>query len=155
MKYSVLILIVLGAFILCMSPMVVLATDLSSAKVASITGEAKFLKKGGSEWQPLTKGEQLTEGDKIMTASASQVELEMVGSNRIGNVIVRPDTEFTLQSLHHDPETKVETTLLDVEVGNILVKAEKLVGESKFEVKTPTSIVGIRGTTFEVQVSKS
>jgi hypothetical protein len=98
---------------------------------------------------------QLTEGDKIMTASGSQVELEMRGSNRIGNVIVRPETEFTLQTLHHDPDTKVETTLLDVEVGNILVKAEKLMGESKFEVKTPTSIVGIRGTTFEVQVSKS
>jgi len=154
MKKNLILALLLAAVVCCM-PALVWAQELSVAKVVDLKGEAKFAKKGATDWQPLGRDMQLTEGDKIMTASGSQVELEMRGSNRIGNVIVRPETEFTLQTLHHDPDTKVETTLLDVEVGNILVKAEKLMGESKFEVKTPTSIVGIRGTTFEVQVSKS
>jgi hypothetical protein len=67
---------------------------------------------------------------------------------------VRGDTQFTFKAFRHDEATKIDNTLLDLEVGSVLVEAEKLVGASRFEVKTPTSVVGIRGTKFEVNVAK-
>ena len=124
------------------------------AKVLEVQGEAKFLRPGTSEWAALEKNMILSEGDSVKTARESQVRLELSGGAKMGEVLVREESQFKLATLRHDQAKKTENTLLDVEIGNVLVKAEKLDGDSKFEVKTPTSIVGVRGTTFEVQVSK-
>ncbi len=130
------------------------ANGVSQAKVLSVKGEAMFLKNGAADWVPLEPSVTLTEGDKVKTAAASQVNLELTGNAKTAELVVREDSEFTFSTFRYDETSQRETTLLDVEIGSVLVKAEKLVGDSKFEVKTPTSIVGIRGTTFEVQVSK-
>ncbi len=127
----------------------------STAKVKNIIGEAKFQKKGQASWEILQNGMALNEGDSVRTAPESIVTLELFGSEKTAEVILKPESYFTLQTFSHDAAKKTENTLLSVQAGSILVKAQKLVGESKFEVKTPTSIVGIRGTTFEVQVQKS
>ena len=50
-------------------------------------------------------------------------------------------------------EEGTQKTLLDLAIGKILIRAKKLHSEEeKFEVKTPTTIVGVRGTTFAVEV---
>ena len=132
------------------------SVDISStAKVSSIIGEAKFAKKGQSDWQILEKDMTLAEGDSIRTATNSIVTVELYGSAKTADLVVKPESEFTLQTFSHDAGKKIENTLLNVQAGSVLVKAQKLAGASSFQVKTPTSIVGIRGTTFEVQVEKS
>ncbi len=118
-------------------------------------GEAKYAKKGQNEWGILQKDVVLSEGDSVRTAPNSIVTLELFGSDKTADVVVKPESQFTLQTFSHDETSKIENTLLSVQAGSVLVKAQKLVGASTFEVKTPTSIVGIRGTTFEVQVEKS
>lgn len=127
----------------------------SAASVTSIIGEAKYSKKGQTDWQILEKDMTLAEGDSIRTASDSIVTLELFGSAKTADLVVKPESEFTLKTFSHDAGKKVENTLLSIQAGSVLVKAQKLAGESTFQVKTPTSIVGIRGTTFEVQVEKS
>lgn len=127
----------------------------SKATVSSIVGEAKYQRKGHTDWQILEKDLTLFEGDSIRTAKDSIVMVELMGSAKTADLVIKPESHFTLQTFSHDPDKKVENTLLNVQAGSVLVKAQKLIGDSKFEVKTPTSIVGIRGTTFEVQVEKS
>ncbi len=127
----------------------------STAKVTNIIGEAKYAKKGQSDWQILEKDMTLAEGDSIRTAPNSIVTLELYGSAKTADLVVKSESEFTLQTFSHDAGKKIENTLLSIQAGSVLVKAQKLVGRSTFQVKTPTSIVGIRGTTFEVQVEKS
>jgi hypothetical protein len=153
-RRAVLSLILIACWIAVNSPSVS-ATSGSQAKVTEIQGEAKFLKAGSADWLVLEPDTVLSEGDRIKTATASQVKLELNGNTKTGELMVREESEFTFKTFHHDETTKAENTLLDIEVGSVLVKAEKLGDDSKFEVKTPTSIVGIRGTTFEVQVSQS
>lgn len=146
--------IVLLATALLVSPVNAYAAEaMSQAKVMEIKGEAMFLKAGTSNWLKLEKDMMLEEGDSVKTGADSEVKLELMGARKAAELIVRKDTEFVLKTLRHDKESQTENTLLDVEIGAILIKAEKLMGDSKFEVKTPTSIVGIRGTLFEVQVS--
>jgi hypothetical protein len=47
-----------------------------------------------------------------------------------------------------------KTTLLDLAIGKVLVQTQKLQGDSKFEVRTPTALTGVRGTIFEVTVKE-
>ena len=151
---NVLKVLLIGVAFLIAAPALVFAGE-SRATAVNILGEAKVLKKGESDWKPLEKSAILTEGDSVRTAADSMVTLELVGNNKTAEVVVKPESEFSFQTFQHDETKKEEHTQLNVDAGSVLVKAEKLVGDSKFEVKTPTSIVGIRGTVFEVQVSKS
>jgi len=68
-------------------------------------------------------------------------------------VEMKQNSKLQLAVLLGGKEAPTQTTLLDLSMGEILVKAQKVHSEkSKFEVKTPTSVVGIRGTTFSVAV---
>ncbi len=136
-------------------PGVAFAEKINEATVLGITGEAQYLSAGSEEWMMLDEGMMLKEGDRVKTAANSEVTLECLGAKKTAELVVRENTEFTFQTFRHDEATSTDATLLNVEIGGVLVKAEKLIGDSKFEVKTPTSIVGIRGTVFEVYASKS
>ena len=59
---------------------------------------------------------------------------------------------FRINTAETDPKTGNKMTLLDLAVGKVLVHAAKLKGGSRFEVRTPTAISGVRGTVFEVEV---
>ena len=123
------------------------------AKVTKITGQADYKRAGGADWSKLEIGTMLDEGDAVKTAEKSEVVMELEGQAKTAEIVVRESSKFVFKTFQHD-EDAVDTTLLDVSLGAVLVKAEKLAGDSKFEVKTPTSIVGIRGTTFEVKVDR-
>ena len=127
----------------------------SHAKVLELKGEASFMKAGASIWNKLEPTTILEEGDSVKTGPESEVKLELTGAAKTAEIMVRKETEFKFDTFRHEDTAKVENTLLNVGVGGVLIKAEKLVGASKFEVKTPTSIVGIRGTVFEVNVPKT
>jgi len=75
------------------------------------------------------------------------------GKGQVATIEVKENSQLLFSELIIDEAMKKEKTLLDLAVGEILIKAQKVHGaESKFEVKTPTSIVGVRGTTFAVKV---
>lgn len=127
----------------------------SHAKILEFQGDVSYQKAGTDQWIKVTApGVELAEKDKIKTGPDSSAELEFYGDRKTGHVTVHKKTEMTLETFRHDEATSKETTLLDVAVGNILIQAEKLKGDSKFEVKTPASMVGIRGTTFSVSASE-
>ena len=145
-------------FILIISSVLIMsyaaaAGEMDQAKVLDIKGEAKFMKAGTTDWKTLEQGMILTEGDSMKTGANSEATLELSGAKKTAEIVVRKDSEFSFATFRHDEAAMTDQTLLDVATGGVLVKAEKLIGESKFQVKTPTSIVGIRGTIFEVYAS--
>jgi hypothetical protein len=131
------------------------AAPVNEGKVLEITGSAQYRLSGAGEWMNLEVGTILHEGDTVKTTKESEVRMELAGSAKTAEITIRQETELLFETFRHDPESTEDETMLNVDMGAVLVKAEKLVGDSKFEVKTPTSIVGIRGTTFEVYASKS
>ena len=147
------LILVLVSIMALMAPRSLFAESSSNAKVLDIKGDVMFLRTGSLAWSKLEPTIILNEGDSIKTGANSEVRLELNGVNKTAEITIRQETEFKFDTFRHDDES-VENTLLNVGVGGVLVKAEKLIGASKFEVKTPTSIVGIRGTTFEVNVPK-
>lgn len=128
------------------------AMEKRTAQIASSEGTVQVKAAGQSEWVPANVGMVLNQGDMIKTSPQSWALLD-IDQGKIGTVEVKEGSQMLISELEAEPNGTTSKTLLDLALGEVLIKAQKVHGEnSKFEVKTPTSIVGVRGTTFNVKV---
>ncbi|MEI7751552.1 MAG: FecR domain-containing protein, partial [Candidatus Omnitrophota bacterium] len=102
---------------------------------------------------PAQDGMVILPGDEVKTASEGSVEVILDGG-KVGRVEVKEGSLFRIAKAETDPATGDMNTLLDLAIGKILVKVESLKGNSRFEVKSPTALTGVRGTLFEVTVKE-
>ncbi len=122
-----------------------------TGKIIELDGTAEVLPVGGGS-VPARIGMILNEGDTLKTAKGCWAVLSLEGTEK-ATVEVEENTQLLLSELMEDVDKGMQKTLLDLAIGKILIRAQKLQHEkSKFEIKTPTSVVGVRGTTFEVEV---
>lgn len=123
-----------------------------TAKIMDITGQAQVKRAGERSWVPAETGMSLTEGDTIRTKKDSFMILKLKGHKSDATVDIDQNAELLLREFIEDKEAGYQKTLLDLALGEIMIWAEKLSPESKFEVKTPASVAGVRGTKFSVKV---
>ena len=146
-----------------------------SAKVLRIEGAARY-STGNNVWQTLHVGDSLKPGTLIQTAAHSQVDLvlvEQAGAMRAaaGTMKLKADSskgaaqqdairmmENTLLAIDKLLITKtgadtVRETELDLRTGRIEGSVKKLTGASKYEVKIPNGVAGIRGTIYSISAS--
>ncbi len=117
--------------------------------VQNAAGSVEYQKGGEGDWAPAAKDAALSESDIVRTGDASTCDLLFKGMSDT-TVQLRPNSVLELSTVSE--EKTGDDTELDLTIGSVLVKAEKLKGDSAFQVRTPNSIVGIRGTEFEVNV---
>ena len=103
----------------------------------------------GKDWQKAEPGMVLYVSDEIRTGDNGFAEVAM-DDGETADVQVDAGSQLKFETMARDSVTKDKTTYLDLAVGRVLIHAQKLTGQSKFEVKTPTSTAGVRGTIFEV-----
>jgi len=102
-------------------------------------------------WRSLGPGMQLREGARIRTPLGATMVLAIIDGNRkVGQLKVREDSEMILSRMAWEPQTEKSSTLLDIAVGNVLLYIQTLDKDSSFEVRTPVSISGVRGTSFSI-----
>jgi len=125
---------------------------LRQAKIIEVQGRV-FVRQGKKKWTEAKENMVLNSGDVIKTQRHSSALININGSGETATVEVSENSQLLLSKLIEDQNKGTQDTLLDLAIGKVLIEAEKLHSEeSKFEVKTPTSIVGVRGTTFAVEV---
>lgn len=118
--------------------------EYKQAMITFITGDVFRLEEG--EWIYAEIGDFLEEDDSIQVESDSYCEIQF-GDRAV--VRVEADTELALSSVFMKPgETKIG---IDLAVGSVLVKVQKLVDDGKFNVKTQSAVCGVRGTEFSVK----
>ncbi|OPX29814.1 MAG: hypothetical protein B1H08_02995 [Candidatus Omnitrophica bacterium 4484_171] len=123
-----------------------------SASIDSLKGKVQVKLINEKSWNSAKVGMILHEGDSIRTSAGSWAFLNL-DKGKTATVEVKENTQLLLSELKKNDSGDVKDTLLDLAIGKILIKVQKLRKESsKFEVKTPTSIVGVRGTVFAVEV---
>ncbi|MBI4706945.1 MAG: FecR domain-containing protein [Candidatus Omnitrophica bacterium] len=111
------------------------------------------IKSGQTDWIPAKMNMVLKQGDVLRTKKDSWAMLQLDGAAQTATVEIKENSQLQLAEILENKAEATQSTLLDLALGEILIKAKKLHAEkSKFEVKTPTSIVGVRGTTFSVAV---
>ncbi|MBL7071597.1 MAG: FecR domain-containing protein [Candidatus Omnitrophica bacterium] len=128
--------------------------SMRSAVIVSFEGRVDVQREGEKYWIPVENGSILNERDLLRTKPASRVVIDVTGiTGEEITVEVEESSQLMIVEFIKDEEKKAHKTLIDLAIGKVLIKAKEIRSEeSEFEVKTPTSVVGIRGTTFGVEV---
>ncbi len=142
-----------------------------TAKVVNIKGSARYMTPDNSNWQPLRVGTVLKEGATIQTANDSYVDLGVnnekssagFGSSmtpvskaetkaRQDAVRIFDNSVLTISklSMEQTGADMVTDTQLDLKAGSIFGSVKKLSAGSKYKVKIPNGVAGIRGTIYYI-----
>src|SRR5687767_13556189 len=120
------------------------------AIIRAIHGSAQVSNNKGQTWSKANVGGFLGANAAIKTAGDSTADL-FLGDN--GPVVrVTPDTTLGIDKLDLENTgiEKVIETQLDLRTGRILGSVKKMAAASKYEVKTPVGVAGIRGTEYSI-----
>jgi len=130
------------------------SVEADKATVKIIEGEALVLIEKDKEeaqnvqrapaWRPVKDNEKIVAGDQINTLDDTRVDLV------IGRDVVKISSNTRIKVL----ELKPEAVQLDIAVGAIMNEVAQKAQTEVYEIYTPVSIIGVRGTRFEVQVSE-
>jgi uncharacterized membrane protein YgcG len=92
-------------------------------------------------------GEKVFPKDTVITGKDARAKIVMVDNNEIN---VSPDSQIEIQNYEYDPAAGKKDVLLNVIYGKVRSKVEqKYDGKtSKFQIKTPSAVAGVRGTDF-------
>jgi hypothetical protein len=162
-------LIVCGVALAMVSTLAAQTANQGCAKVIRLKGGARY-KVGNNDWQQLSAGDILKPGTLIQTAGKSRVDLILgdasapVARPSPSDVISYAPTteqnvvrisENTLLGIDKLTETQtgadvVTETQLDLKAGHIFGTVKKMSAASKYEVKLPSGVAGIRGTVYDI-----
>lgn len=125
------------------------STQQGTAQVRAIEGSAKY-STGGGAWMELKPGTKLKSGSVVSTAANSHVDLYM-GMNG-PTVRITEDTTLGLDKLTYTDTgaDAVIETQLNLQKGTIMGSVRKLAAASRYEIKTPSGVAGIRGTDYVI-----
>lgn len=122
------------------------------AVVRAIHGSAKYTK-GGGVFVPLKVGDTLYAGNAITTAGDSQVDLFLGDNGPVVRITDATTLNFDKLSINNTGAEKVIETQMDLKNGRILGNVKKLAQASRYEVKIPNGVAGIRGTDYDISSS--
>jgi len=130
-------------------PTAVFAKDTEKAgKITTVSGKAEVKKSGGSKKFNAFKGMAITKGDTILTGSDGKVTMDLDSDKE---VTIGTDTTLVVSELVKSTKALGGKTSLSLLKGKVLVTIKKkLDGDSRFEIETPTAIMGVMGTQFTV-----
>ena len=125
------------------------AAETGKAVVRSIRGQAQYQEAGG-QWLQLKVGQVLKAGSTVRTANDSHADLFMDQNGPVIRLV--ENTTLGLDKLSFTV-TGVDTiieTQLDLKSGRIIGIVRKMADQSKYEIKTPNGVAGIRGTEYDI-----
>lgn len=98
-------------------------------------------------------GEKVFPKDVVITGKDARAKIVMVDNNEIN---VSPESQIEIQHYEYDPAAGKKDVLLNVIYGKVRSKVEqKYDGKtSKFQIKTPSAVAGVRGTDFLTSYNK-
>lgn len=109
----------------------------------------------GTDWQPLTKGATLTEGDELKVAAGSFATLGFTDGS---SVRINEKSELKLSELRKNARTDEQQSVFELEKGGLESRVTPTIEQRrkrKFEIKTPMATTSVRGTVFSVSISES
>ena len=118
----------------------------SPAVCTFVAGDALF--KRNNEKKELSPGIVVHAGDIITTGSGSVVEFEVAGHMRMR---IRENSRILLNAMHVNSDGNLDMRG-DLNRGQVMLSLKKLSKNDSAYIQTPTSVAGVRGTTFSVSV---
>ncbi|MFT9847144.1 FecR family protein [Aneurinibacillus sp. REN35] len=122
-------------------------------KITAVSGSVEVKKSGGKKPIKAFRNMAIAQGDMIITGPKSKVNMELDSSKE---VIIGPNTKLIISQLVQSARAMGGKTSMSLLGGSVMVKVKKkLTGDSRFEIKTPTAIMGVMGTEFVVKYEQN
>lgn len=119
-----------------------------AGRIQFVSGDVRVVNAAGQE-RAAKKGEDILEGDTIVTSKASAAQIRMSDG---GFMAVRPETKLKIDTFRYagktDGSEKGSFTLLKGTF-RAITGAVGSVNKANYEVRTPGATIGIRGTDHE------
>lgn len=112
------------------------------ARVAEIKGNASLERAG--QTSKLKVGDLLKASDTVITEKEAIVDLQIKGG---GSFRVMPESKTVISKLGKDTD-------LEVQRGGLLLGLNKLDKDETFNVRSPTAVAGVRGTSFSFSAER-
>jgi hypothetical protein len=126
------------------------AAEMNEAQVRGVRGTANYSTDRGSNWRDLKVGTKLKQNSIIRTAPGSTVDLYLGDNGPVVRVTENTTMGIDRLTIDRSGTEKIIETQLDLRSGRILGNVKKLAAASKYEVKTPQGVAGIRGTRYDI-----
>jgi hypothetical protein len=117
------------------------------AKVLAVKGSAQYSE--GGAWMPLKVGTILKQGAVVQTAASSSAKLTLFENGKLLVLDEQTTIGLTKMTFEKTGADLVIDTALNLTAGRVVGNVKKTSNASRYEIKTPVSTVGIRGTYFE------
>ncbi len=119
-----------------------------SGRLTAVHGNVEISTDGGSIWTSAALDQELAVDDLIRTDSSARAELTLADESVIQ---LRESTEFKVADHRLDRRDNKRTSQLQVNLGSVLANVtSRQHKDSKFQVKSRSTILAIRGTNFRL-----
>ena len=121
------------------------------ARVKSSSGSA--IVQRGAAHLPATTGQELHAGDWLVTGKDGRVSLTFIDKTRVA---VGPNSRIAVSKFEYDRTRQQGSFITQVDRGSLAVVSGKIAhsGRDAMKVRTPNSLLGVRGTRFIVEVGQ-
>ena len=127
------------------------ATGDEIGQIKTVTGEVTIIRR--TVQQPARVGDLLEVSDTLVTGAESSVGVTFIDNSRLS---AGPHSRIELQQFRFNPTTQEGESLTEIKRGTLAIISGQIAKQSPdaMQVKTPTTILGVRGTKFVVQVKE-
>ena len=122
-----------------------------TATVDEVKGRVQAKREGTDKWIDVKAEMKFSEGDIFRTGPASFVRLKV---GKFGRVTIKENSELSLKELSYRPKKKSENIILFLAHGESIIDVRDIDKESRFEVRTATTIAAVRGTIYSVKIEE-
>lgn len=121
------------------------------ARIKGSTGIASVER--GTGRLPARVGLQLSPGDRLVTGKNGRISLSFIDNTRFS---VGPNSRVAVRDFSYDRTRQRGSFLTQVDRGSLAIVSGQIAksGKDAMKVRTPNSLLGVRGTRFIVEVSK-
>lgn len=133
---------------------IALVASSASAEIAKIkTANGSAIVERGANRLPATTGQALLAGDWLVTGKDGRISLTFIDNTRFA---VGPNSRVAVSKFEYDRTRQQGSFVTQVDRGSLAVVSGKIAksGRDAMQVRTPNSLLGVRGTRFIVEVPK-
>lgn len=125
----------------------------NKAVITYLTGQVQVKKKEANSWTTAQPNMILLENDQIKVMARSRAEIILDNQSVVR---LAENSLLTIGKVEEIPAIKKHATNLDLSLGKLWTKVAKFFNPgSRYDVRTPTAIAGVQGTTYQVIVAEN
>jgi hypothetical protein len=149
MKSSLPIMLAVACALLGIAAQPAAAAEIGQIK--NTTGQVLLLRNNTE--QAAKAGDVVEQGDILITGANASFGITLIDNSRLS---AGPNSRIELKQFRFNPTTQEGESLTEIRRGTLAIVSGQIAKRSPdaMKVQTPTTILGVRGTTFAVKVDQ-